>query len=282
MATFGSKSFLERRIHTMLRTKTRYARVWATALACLGAGLAVSAAEVAPPQVGVADTTSYQETAVDAQLLDGYVGSYRYGNAVLLISRDGQQLAASLAGQPGHPIYSRSNTEFFSRRNDSQITFMTDMQGKAESLIVRRGSGDVKMIRIDATTAQQIASATAEKQKTQSSNPRRVAALTRLINGIEAGNLNYDDMRAWLATAINYRLAKLQSVIAPLGAVQSVQYLGVDSQGSDVYTVEQEHGVSHWRVALDAAGLISGAMVTPGLHSVLLDEDEAVSGLVLP
>jgi beta-lactamase regulating signal transducer with metallopeptidase domain len=282
MATFGSKSFLERRIHTMLRTKTRYARVWATALACLGAGLAVSAAEVAPPQVGVADTTSYQETAVDAQLLDGYVGSYRYGNAVLLISRDGQQLAASLAGQPGRPIYPRSNTEFFSRRNDSQITFMTDMQGKAESLIVRRGSGDVKMIRIDATTAQQIASATAEKQKTQSSNPRRVAALTRLINGIEAGNLNYDDMRAWLATAINYRLAKLQSVIAPLGAVQSVQYLGVDNQGSDVYTVEQEHGVSHWRVALDAAGLMSGAMVTPGLHSVLLDEDEAVSGLVLP
>jgi hypothetical protein len=138
------------------------------------------------------------------------------------------------------------------------------------------------MIRIDATTAQQIASATAEKQKTQSSNPRRVAALTRLINGIETGNLNYDDMRAWLATAINYRLAKLQSVIAPLGAVQSVQYLGVDSQGSDVYTVEQEHGVSHWRVALDAAGLMSGAMVTPGLHSVLLDEDEAVSGLVLP
>jgi hypothetical protein len=281
-ARFGSKSFLERRIQNMLQTKTRYARVSAIALACLGVGLAVCAAEVAPPQVGFAGKASYQETAVDAQLLDGYVGSYRYGNAVLLISRDGQQLAASLAGQPGHPIYSRSNTEFFSRRNDSQITFMTDMQGKAESLIVRRGSGDVKMIRIDATTAQQIASATAEKQKTQSSNPRRVAALTRLINGIEAGNLNYDDMRAWLATAINYRLAKLQSVIAPLGAVQSVQYLGVDNQGSDVYTVEQEHGVSHWRVALDAAGLMSGAMVTPGLHSVLLDEDEAVSGLVLP
>ena len=89
-------------------------------------------------------------------------------------------------------------------------------------------------------------------------------------------------MRSWLATAVNHQLSKLQSVIAPLGAVQSVQYLGVDNQGADVYTVEQEHGVSHWRVALDATGLISGAMVTPGLHNVLLDEDEAVSGLVLP
>src|SRR5712675_1891530 len=99
MARFGSKSFLEQRIHNMLRKKTRYARVWATALACLGAGLAVCAAEVAPPQVNFADKTSYQETAIDTQLLDGYVGSYQYGNAVLLVTRDGQQLAARPAGQ---------------------------------------------------------------------------------------------------------------------------------------------------------------------------------------
>jgi hypothetical protein len=52
--------------------------------------------------------------------------------------------------------------------------------------------------------------------------------------------------------------------------------------GDDVYTVEQEHGVSHWRVALDSTGWISGVMVTPGLHGVLIDEDEAVSGLIVP
>jgi hypothetical protein len=156
------------------------------------------------------------------------------------------------------------------------------VQGKAVSLIVHRGGGDVKMMRIDAATAQQIASATAEKQKTQSSDPGRAAALSRLIDGIVTGNLNYDDMRAWLATEVNHRLSKLQSVIAPLGAVRSAQYLGVDNHGDDVYTVEQEHGVSHWRVVFDSTGLISGALVTPGLHSVLMDEDEAVSGLVVP
>jgi len=282
MARFGSKSFLERRIHTMLRTKTRYARLWATALACLGAGLAVCAAEVVPPQVGVADAASYQETTIDAQLLDGYVGSYRYGNAVLLVTRDGPQLTAGPAGQSGSPIYPRSNTEFFFKRIDAQISFVADAQGQAVSLTMHRAGGDVTMKRIDAATAQRIASATAEKQRTRSSDPGRVAVLSRLVDGIVTGKPNTDDMRSGLATAVNHRLSKLQSVVASLGAVQSVQYLGVDNQGSDVYTVEQEHGVSHWRVALDAAGLISGAMVTPGLHSVLLDEDEAVSGLVLP
>ena len=95
MAMFGSKSLLEQRIHNMLRTKTRYARVWATALACLGAGLAVCAAEVAPPLVDVADKAPYEETAIDTKLLDSYVGSYRYGDAVLLVTRDGTQPCAS-------------------------------------------------------------------------------------------------------------------------------------------------------------------------------------------
>ena len=50
MARYGSKSFLEQRIRNMLRKKTSHARMWALALACLGVGLAVCAAEVAPPK----------------------------------------------------------------------------------------------------------------------------------------------------------------------------------------------------------------------------------------
>jgi beta-lactamase regulating signal transducer with metallopeptidase domain len=68
MASYGSKSFLEQRIYNMLRKKTRHARVGALALACLGVGLAVCAAEVAPPKAGSAGKTSNQETSV-AQLL---------------------------------------------------------------------------------------------------------------------------------------------------------------------------------------------------------------------
>ena len=69
MASYGSKSFLEQRIHNMLRKKTRYARVWALALACFGAGLAVCAAQVAPPKVDLAGKTSSQEISADPKLL---------------------------------------------------------------------------------------------------------------------------------------------------------------------------------------------------------------------
>src|SRR5437764_6559738 len=69
MAAYGSKSFLEQRIHNMLRKKTRHARVWARALASLGVGLAVCAAEVAPPKIDLVGKTSSQQTSVDPKLL---------------------------------------------------------------------------------------------------------------------------------------------------------------------------------------------------------------------
>jgi beta-lactamase regulating signal transducer with metallopeptidase domain len=64
MAGYGSKSFLEQRIHNMLRKKTRHASVSALALACLGVGLPVCAAEVAPPKVDLVGKTSNQEISV--------------------------------------------------------------------------------------------------------------------------------------------------------------------------------------------------------------------------
>ena len=69
MARYGSKSFLEQRIHNMLRKKARHARVSALALTCLGVGLAVCAAEVAPPKVDFVGKTSSLRIPVDLQLL---------------------------------------------------------------------------------------------------------------------------------------------------------------------------------------------------------------------
>jgi beta-lactamase regulating signal transducer with metallopeptidase domain len=69
MTGYGSKSFLEQRIRNMLRKKTRHTRVWALALACVGVGFAVCAAEVAPPKADVVGKTSHQEVSANLPLL---------------------------------------------------------------------------------------------------------------------------------------------------------------------------------------------------------------------
>lgn len=90
MASYGSRSFLEQRIHTMLRKKTRHARLSALALASLGAGLAVCAAEVAPPKTNLVGETLFQQISADAQLLQssGQPDDKLLRNQVLLMQAE--------------------------------------------------------------------------------------------------------------------------------------------------------------------------------------------------
>ena len=90
MAGYGSKSFLEQRIHNMLRKKTRHAWVSALALGCLGVGLAVCAAEVAPPKVDLAGKTSSQQSSADPRLLqaNGQPGIRALRSQVLQMQAD--------------------------------------------------------------------------------------------------------------------------------------------------------------------------------------------------
>jgi bla regulator protein BlaR1 len=152
-----SGSLLEQRIRNMLRKKTRYAHATAVALACLGIAFAVGAAEISPPNNDDPGKSASQQSAVDTRILDGHVGFYQLSdNAVMTITRNGQQLNAQLTGQRSVPIFARTNTEF-SYKN-AQISFITEPDGSTTSLILRQHGVNMPMKRIDAATAQRIAS----------------------------------------------------------------------------------------------------------------------------
>ena len=206
-----------------------------------------------------------QEVAVDATILDDYVGFYQLGdNAVFTVTRDENHLVTRLTGQGAVPIYAQSNTEFFARVVDAQISFIPSTKGQARSLILHQGGRDIPMERIDAATAQELVSKTAEKVKGQSASPGTEAALRRLIDRLISGKPNYDEMGSGLAEATRRQLPNLQLGLAEVGAIQSVRFLGVGPQGEDVYTVRHDNGASHWRIALDSKRKISTAWVTPG------------------
>ena len=151
--------------------------------------------------------------------------------------------------------------------NDLPFTgerFIPGTKGQARSLILHQGGGNIPMERIDGATAQEIASKTAERMKNQSASPGTEAALRRLIDGIISGKPNYDEMSSGLAEATRHQLPNKQPGLVELGAVHSVGFLGVGTQGEDVYTVRHDNGASHWRIALDSKGTISTVWVTPG------------------
>lgn len=94
-----------------------------------------------------------KETAVDAKVLDGYVGIYELApNFILTVTREGNQLFAQATGQPRIEIYAESDRKFFYKVLDAQITFQTDEQGRATSLTLHQ-NGDHPAKRIEGHAA---------------------------------------------------------------------------------------------------------------------------------
>ncbi|QOZ27105.1 glyoxalase superfamily protein [Bradyrhizobium sp. CCBAU 51753] len=205
-----------------------------------------------------------QEIAVDPEALDRYAGYYQLSEqAVLTVTRDDRHLAVQLTGQRVVPFFAESKTKYFAREVNAQISFVTAPDGQVTSLILHQ-NGDRPMPRIDAATAKKIADRTAERVKNQSPAPGTEDALRRLVEAVASGHPNYDEMTPALATATREQLPQLQPSLADLGAIRSIRFLGVGAQGEDVYSIGHENGASHWRIALDANGIISTAWVTPG------------------
>lgn len=77
-----------------------------------------------------------QEAKVDPKLYDIYAGRYDYGGkAILTVTREGDRLFAQLTGQPKLEIFPSSETEFFWKVVNAQITFVKDDDGKVRGAI---------------------------------------------------------------------------------------------------------------------------------------------------
>ena len=71
---------------------------------------------------------------VDESLLgrhyDDYVGEYDYGSAVMVITRDGDQLWAQLGTQQRHEVFPAAMDEFFWKIVNARVRFQRDKEGK--------------------------------------------------------------------------------------------------------------------------------------------------------
>jgi D-alanyl-D-alanine-carboxypeptidase/D-alanyl-D-alanine-endopeptidase len=80
---------------------------------------------------------------VDPKIYDAYVGKYALTpNFVLTITRDGDRLLTQATNQPQFEVFPESETEFFLRVVDAQISFGKDQTGVVTHLILHQGRRD--------------------------------------------------------------------------------------------------------------------------------------------
>jgi CubicO group peptidase (beta-lactamase class C family) len=98
-----------------------------------------------PYRVAVARTVA----TVDPKMYDGYVGQYQLAPTfILTVTREGDRLMTQATGQAKLEVFPESETKFFLKVVDAQITFVKDERGTVTHLILHQGGKDQKAIRM--------------------------------------------------------------------------------------------------------------------------------------
>jgi CubicO group peptidase (beta-lactamase class C family) len=81
--------------------------------------------------------------ALSPQVLDRYVGRYELAPGVFFsLRRESDRLMAQLTGQSYLQIFPESETEFFYKAVEAQITFVKDSQGRVTGLVLHQNGRD--------------------------------------------------------------------------------------------------------------------------------------------
>ena len=91
-----------------------------------------------------------------ADISDDYIGQYDYVGGIMTITREGDQLFAQLTGQPKFEIFPKSETEFFWKVVDAQITFVRNKKGEIAHIIHHQGGQTLTAPKLEQKSVEQI------------------------------------------------------------------------------------------------------------------------------
>lgn len=204
-------------------------------------------------------------------VLDRYVGFYVRGtNMVGTITRDGQHLLM-VAPTCTTELTVESATSFVWKSVAApgmpsfggRGTFVEDQQGQLSGVVFHVAVAGMPEFalpytRVDAATARTIMANNDLRAQSRTPVPGSDVAVRRLIEGVVAGKPYYQGMAPWFAELTRETTAFNEEYVRR-GAVQSIEFSHVDTQGGDVYLVRQEGGTSTWIIWLGPNGVIEDA-----------------------
>jgi hypothetical protein len=86
---------------------------------------------------------------IDPKILDAYVGQYELNpNFIITMTREGDSLMTQATGQPKFELFPESETKFFLKVVEAQVSFVKDDKGVVTHLILHQGGRDQKANKI--------------------------------------------------------------------------------------------------------------------------------------
>ena len=93
--------------------------------------------------------SSRTEAEIDPAVFDEYVGRYQLARNVLVtVSREEERLFVQLTGQQRFEVFPESETRFFLRAVEAQVSFGRDDSGAVDHLVVHQNGADQRAVRL--------------------------------------------------------------------------------------------------------------------------------------
>jgi hypothetical protein len=94
-------------------------------------------------------TKEHHAIQLDPKVYDTYLGTYQLApNFVITVSKEDNRLFLQATGQPRVEIFPESETEYFLKVVDAQITFLKDDKGEATALILHQNGIQQKALKL--------------------------------------------------------------------------------------------------------------------------------------
>ena len=194
-----------------------------------------------------------RSVSMSPDVLDRFSGYYRTkDDEIITVRRSGDHLIAELPGRRAIGFYPERKGDFFARVLDAQIAFNVNSEGQSISLLLRQDDTDESADRIDDTQGQ---------GEHQLPAARSAAALRALIEGLEGGSPDFEQMTPDTAAAMGVQVDPMRLRLAVLGAVQSVDFEKALPFGAGEYRVKFEHGTMECQIRLGQNGKITDVLL---------------------
>ena len=205
-------------------------------------------------------TAGDEQATLSTETLDRYVGDYLRNRAlgVSAITRKGTRLFLEPFGQAAVELEPTGEVEFAIRTFERVLCFEAIEDGAAKNMVIWQRGVRFHSARIDAETAAVVRRVLEERIKGQSPTPGSEQAVRQMIERGRAGNLNYEQMSPEFAQIVRAQGPYWRIIGQYFGAIVSIEFLRVSNQGWDIYSVQHEHDVHRYRIALGDDGKVYG------------------------
>jgi hypothetical protein len=218
--------------------------------------------------------------AIDASLLDSYVGWYELSSGrVLTVTREADRMIVQETGRQKFEVVAHGG-DTFAGGQDDLVIFLRDGRSEATRVLFQEPMSGARIApRIAAAKAQMIED---EFARQMSEVPERFRdqipaqggkeAILRGIADLQRGAPNYDRMSTSFAAKVRRQAAQLQAMMTALGPVESIFFRGVGPGGYDIYGVKFANGAAEFRIQLLGDGKVGDVLFRP-------DGNEALGGV---